>query len=166
MFDISKYTSTNKIKEVLTYVYVHMVDGQKVAVATDTFRIAQVKINGLLAESIECGFYSKKSWKEITKLLNKNTLLVHKEVIDIVKKEMSVQPEEDFPNYLSIIPKEEDCEDFNGYFSINGDFLCDLIKDVQNKKYKMFDFFNLKKHERKIIYRDDESIIMIMEMIK
>lgn len=164
MIDISKYTSKDKTKPVLNYVYVHTVDGMKYAVATDLFRIAEVKVWGLLGDMIQEGYYSPKAWKEITKLLNKESHEVAHEIKEIVTREMAVQIEEDFPDYKKIIPAIDDCESFTGDFSINGDYICELIKSVQNKKNKLFNFLNLKQHNKKTIYFSDDTIIMIMQM--
>jgi len=164
MIDISKYTSKGPIKPVLNYVYVHKIDGILHAVATDSFRIAQVKVWRLLAEHIQEGFYTPKAWKEITKLLNKDSHSVTLELKELVTREMAVQTDESFPDYQTILPKYEDCEPFKGDFHINGDYLCELIKSVQDKKFKKFNFNKLLEYKGMTVYMDEDTVIQIMGM--
>jgi len=166
MIDITKYASKNKLKPILNYVYLHIdKNGNPAAVATDTFRLAQVGVNiAGLDEVIKLGFYTPEAWKKITKLYNKDDVTLYKEIQIIVEKEMLHQPEEDYPNYENIIPKYEDMERFKGSFLINGDYLCDLIKMFQHKKLKTFDFDKVQENEDLIAYFDEDTTVLIMKM--
>jgi len=168
MNDITKYVSNNKVKPILNYVYLHIdKNGNPTAVATDTFRLAQVGVNlAVLGEIIKLGFYTPEAWKKITKLYNKDDVTVYKEIQIIVEKEMLHQPEEDYPNYENIIPKYEDMERFKGSFLINSDYLCDLIKMFQDKKFKTFDFDKVQENENMIAYFDEDTTVLIMKMKK
>lgn len=162
MKDISKYVSKNTVKPVLNYVYVHMVDGFKYAVATDSFRLARVIV---FKDFIPCGYYEPQAWSRITKLVNKDKAGVEiLEVVSICKQQMASQIEEDYPKYQSILPKEKELVAFTGKHLINGVYLCELIKTLQTDKFKQFDFKDLLENDNQVVHISDDFLVMIMKM--
>lgn len=165
MIDITKYVAGKKIeKDILKYVYVHEIDGYKYAVATDSFRLARVQILGVIGENIDNGFYTPEAWKKITKIYNKDDISLYREMLNIIQKEMAVQPEEDYPEYQRITPEDKDLEDFTFEKTYNGNYICELIKAVQSKDFNQFDFKRLKHYKDQLVYKDYETLILIMPM--
>jgi len=170
MIDISKYVSKNKDKKILTYVYYKKEDWYGVAVATDTFRLGEVKIqNENIVKILKDGLYSPRSWKEITKILNKKnsgTLLDLDKIMDIVKREMAVQPEcESYPDYKRIIPPENELVSFDTTLDVNADYFIDFVKDIgNNDDFNIIPWNKIKQNKQTIIYMDSVTTLLVMSM--
>ena len=165
MIDISSYVSKNKEKEVLTYVYVHEIEDKKYAVATDSFRLAQVELTKG-SEYIGNGFYTPKAWKEITKLINKDKGESMLDIKHISEKELLHQPEiEKYPEYTRIIPAISEMEVFTGKLNVNADYFSEMIKAIKDS-FSQIDFNRISQNDNLYMFQEYETTILIMKMNK
>ena len=107
MKDITNFCANHEIKPELSMVYVHKKDGNTYAVATDTFRLIEIKLDEFLNGNIEDGYYSKENWKKMCKAYNKKNQDLQK-FSETMKANKAVYGEKDwkYPDYKNIIPAE------------------------------------------------------------
>ena len=162
MKNITPFLSKSSFKPQMQYVRVHKVKGIKYAMATDSFRLVQHRIDPFFSRFIKDGYYTVKQWKGICKGINRKTPEMLK-VQSIVDERMDLERFEPI-DYIKIMPKKKDLKPFDGTMSLAGNYLIDFIKMVQTKKGDViFDFNKIKQTDKAMYFEDDEIKVILME---
>lgn len=146
MKNITKFISKSIIKPELAHVYVHDIDGKRYAVATDSFKLAQIPIPDDLTGIIEAGYYSAKAWKEITRQANKINP-GYSAIKELVAQEMAVRDQRDlgsYPDYMQIMPKAEDLYPADLRETYTLDHLTAFLELMADIKFKTLDLGAIK----------------------
>ncbi len=166
MKNITKFCAKSDIKPLFTKVYVYEEDGDKFAVATDSFRLIEWKIEDDFAkEYITPGYYNVKNWVEMCKSFNKK----NRDVVSFVNaiKSNSVINEnfkEDFPDYKKLIPGET--INFDGTIQVNKDYFFDFVDMMPSNKFTALDFSEIKQNNKMLYYSNEDTKILLMGLNK
>lgn len=159
MINIKNYTGS--IKPVLQLV---KKEGD-IAVATDTFRLAEIKIPEEYTEVIPDGYYQPSDWGKITTEINKKNTKIDK-LVELTSFHKKLDTE-DYPDYKQILPKDDQLKevDWNA-IRVNTNFLSELILSIKGK-FNEVSLADIKlAHNNQLVYKTDEVTILIMLMMK
>lgn len=164
MKNITKFCAKSDIKPLFTKVYVYEEKGDKFAVATDSFRLVEWKIEDEFSkENITPGYYDVKNWVEMCKSYNKK----NKDIVtfmNAIKSNSAVNEkfDEGFPEYKKLIPKET--TDFDGTLKVNKEYFFDFVDMMPIGRFLSLDFKEIKQDNQKIYYKDKDTMIILMAL--
>lgn len=171
MQDITKFTAKDKIKPELSMVYVHKKDGNKYAVATDAFRLVEIKLDDFLNEMIELGYYSVDNWKKMCKSYNKKNRDLQT-FSNLMKANNAIFGDKDwnYPEYSNIFPKEDELVIWKSVKTgnlFNKKYFIEFIEMIPEKSFGTLDFNNiLLKQEKEMLYYKSDNIKLLLMACK
>jgi hypothetical protein len=161
MKDITPFLSTSNIKPELAHIYVH--DG--IAVATDSYRLAEIKLDDFCKENIPNGYYEKKKWQAMCKAYNKKTKDITAFMHAIIENNAVMQEKSkdyNYPDYKQIIPQENTLTPFTNDMKFNKVFLSDFMELMQHPLH--VDFSLIKTNNKMIMYQDNTITLLLMKI--
>jgi len=164
MKDITNFCYSSDIKPIFQKVYVYEKGEDKFAVATDTFRLVEWKIEDpFLKENILNGYYEKKIWKDLCKCYNKSKRDL-KLFEEFINKNISINEnfKEDFPDYYKILPKE--LYEFDRSMNFNLDYFIDFLKMIPEKRFKKVSLRDIRCSDKAMWYEDPQLKIILMAL--
>jgi hypothetical protein len=160
MQDITPFTSRSNIRPELFRVYVH--DG--VAVATDSYRLAEIKFDVFCKENIPAGYYEPKKWQAMSKAYNKKKRDITAFMHAIQENNLHAESREDYiyPDYKQIIPQEKDLTPFIGGMQFTKQYFNDFMELMRHPLH--VDFSLIKTNGKMIVYQDDTITLLLMKL--
>lgn len=166
MKNITTFCAKSDIKPLFNKVYVYEEGEDKFAVATDSFRLVDWKIEDeFLKEYIVPGYYNSKNWIEMCRAYNKK----NKDLITFansIKSNTVINEkfDETFPDYKKLIPTET--VDFNGTLSVNKDYFYDFVDLMYIDKFNALNFNEIKQNDKMLFYESKDIRIILMALKK
>lgn len=148
--DITPFLSTDKTKESLSYVKVHKKKGKTLAVATDSFRLAVVRIPDF-CDWVKEGYYTSKQWK----------LLMKDKDVGEIKQDI------EYPDYEKILTADDkmipvDMESLG----VNTKYLMDMARLMNiNSSFKdniYFKLISMDDKKTRLIHKSDDMYVVLM----
>lgn len=177
MKQLLQYTSKSTIKPELAHIYVHKgevygSDDQNLyAVATDSFRLLEIKITDpYLLEYAPTGYYTQKEWQTLSTLIGKKK----RDIQDIQTLLNNIKAHQDnykgynYPQYKQIIPTTDKLDNITSLVDIkvNGDYFIDFIASIPQDKFfgVQLNDIKIKKDKRMITFIKDNTKALVMLM--
>ena len=167
--NLTNFIDTKSVKEDINYIKVLKRDNILYAVATDSFRLLEVKITDeFLLENLFEGFYSVKEWLELCKNYNFKKINMPAFLLEL-KKVQAMQENRNFnyPAYEKVIPtKVEDITSLD--FEVNFNYLVDFLDTTKNRKNNaiLMNSLKISKDKKMLYYKDDNIVALLMLMTK
>lgn len=164
MKDITTFVSKTNFKPEIEMVYVKEKEGSKYAVATDTFKLIEIKLDEFCSEYIDCGWYSVSKWKGMCKAYNakKRDIKTFESLIQENALTKEQRKNWTFPSYENIFPTE--FKEFQANSEFTKEHLIEFIKILPNKdKFNYIDFSKIKDSGKMIYFENENTKIMLMK---
>jgi DNA polymerase III sliding clamp (beta) subunit (PCNA family) len=161
MKDITPFLSNSTIKPELMHVYVN--DGH--AVATDSFRLIEIKLDDFCAENIPSGYYSATKWKTMCKAYAKRDKDIETFMRTVQENAIYADTHKDFnyPSYKNVIPTADKLSDFNPDVKFNLDYFVDFLKVVAGTT-DVVDFAKIKTDGNMAYFENDTTKLLLMKI--
>jgi len=161
MQDITPFLSNSTIKPELMHVYVH--DGH--AVATDAFRLIEIKLDDFCAENIPSGYYNATKWKTMYKAYTKKAKDIETFMRTVQENAVYVDTHKGFnyPSYKNVIPTEDKLKPFHFDVKFNLDYFVDFIKVVAGTS-EVVDFASIKTDGNMAYFENDTTKLLLMKI--
>jgi len=170
--NIATHCAKTDIKPELAMVYVHTRDGIKYAVATDSYRLAEINlsaIDNMAVEFIKDGYYTAKQWQQIVSISNKKKIDLYA-LETLLAGIMAVQDRYKsykYPDYTQVIPKEDTLETVKlDNIQLNREYFIDMMELIPLDIFDILkmDNFKQKKDAPKtpIIHKSEVITLLIM----
>jgi len=160
IYDITKFASPSEIKQEINKVYVTKYENYITYVATDTFRLIEIKqeIDGL-NDIVAPGFYTIPQWKILCKAFQKKDT----ETIKTIKP---IDTEMNYPDYKRIIPNSIELRTLTKtIIEVDIDYWYDFTKFIKSifKKERHIEEQHISQSQdsKMIIYKRKENDIEI-----
>lgn len=161
MQNITPFLSDSTIKPELAHVYVH----NGVAVATDSYRLVEIKLDELCI-SIPNGYYEPKKWIAMCKAYNKKNQDLYAFMVAVNENNIPTNIEKrkdyNYPEYKAIIPQEKDLKPFAGDMKFTTSFLQDFIEIVSSPNNSI-NFSNIQTDGKMLYYKTDTMKVLLMK---
>lgn len=164
MKNITTFLSKSTIKPELAHVFVNEKDGAKYAVATDSFRLAELTItDDFLKDNLTTGYYTAKQWIELCKAYNKKkrdiTAFMHT-MLQVNAMQPIIYKDWQYPDYKQIIDRFESTgEGINQKF--NPEYLIDFITLMPQIPYGI-NTNEIKHNAQMIVYKNESITLLLM----
>jgi len=162
MQDITPFLSNSTIRPELCHVYVN----KGYAVATDSFRLIEIKLDDFCTKKIKNGYYKPDKWQKMYKAYKKKDIDTFMQIIEENNIYKHLTKHFKYPDYKKIIPKEEDLSELYSTFSFNSDYLVDFIRFAQTEKVTRTDVSRIDlskiKTDGKMIYFGNETTKLLL----
>ena len=171
--NITTYCSKTDIKPELSKVYVYTSNDIKYAVATDSYRLAELNLTAIentVVDLIKDGFYTAKEWQQVTSIVNKKKLDF--QALESLLYGINAVQERytgyNYPEYKKIIPLESECETLKiSDIQLSRVFLIEMLELIPLDTLKMGDFKQKKDiPSGVIVYKDNTITLLIMPIQK
>lgn len=168
MKNISKFTTKSLIKPELTKIYVYDSQENRIAVATDSFRLAEVVLPDDIKDLVLPGYYEPKAWDIIVKAYNK-TKPDFALISQTVQIQMSLQDNYktlNYPNYRMIIPADDQLKYFDATgMKLNKRYFSDFLELIIDPIYENFAFSDIKMDEKgkMLVYKKQNITLLLMK---
>lgn len=161
--NLTNFINTKSVKEDINYIKVLKRDNILYAVATDSFRLLEVKITDkFLLENLFEGFYSVKEWLELCKNYNFKKINMPAFLLEL-KKVQAMQENRNFnyPAYEKIIPtKVEDITSLD--FKLNYNYLVDFLEVIKENETIEMNKIKITQNKRMLYYKNNDIVVLLM----
>lgn len=164
MKDITPFLSKSLIKRELAMVYVHRKDGNTYAVATDAFRLVEIKLDEFLnSDNLPTGYYTASNWKIMTKAYNAKKQDLQKFSDTIKANEVFYKDMDNvYPDYEKIIPKPDELTPLQ-LIDVDRDYFVEFLQMIDVDGFKRLKLSEIKSGKNNIIYyKSDNMQILLM----
>lgn len=161
MRDITNFLSKSMIKPELAHVYVQ----EGYAIATDSFRLIEIKLDDFCTENIASGYYSATKWKTMYKAYTKKTKDIETFMRTIQENALYADTHKDFnyPSYKNVIPTADKLKDFNHDVKFNLEYLVDFLEVVAGAS-EVVDFAKIKTDGNMAYFENDTVKLLLMKI--
>jgi DNA polymerase III sliding clamp (beta) subunit (PCNA family) len=174
MKNISTFCSKSDIRSEINKVYVYSDpkrENKRYAVATDSFRLAEIEVADDIQAGLPEGYYSIKEWTTLCSILNKKKI-DYEALLSITNGIKSMQERYNhytYPEYTAIIPKDEDCETVSlKDICLNKDYFIELLELITVDQFNILNMHNFKQKKGNItspiVYRGEGYILLILPL--
>ncbi len=159
MIDITTFLEKNSIKDICRLVYVN----NAVAVATDSFKLIEIKLDDHCTENIPNGYYEISAWKKMCKAYNakKQDLKTFMEEIVNNNTTITKHKDEQYPDYEKILNGEFNDLDLNSCFTKK--HLITFIEILPEMTYQIVNLSDIKDNGKMIKFENDEMRVVLMK---
>jgi len=156
MRNITSFLSKSTIKSELAHVYVY--DGY--AVATDGYRLVEIKLNDYCTEHIKDGYYTKEKWVAMSKAYSKKKLNIIAFMTAIAENKVHEDMRKDYkyPDYKILMPKSEDLKPIDTSSKFETSYIVDFLTMIDSITIDL----SLIKDNGKFIYYENAGIKMLL----
>lgn len=163
---LTNFVSKSTIKPELAQIFVHMRDGKKYAVATDSWRLAEIEITeGFLFENLPCGYYTPVLWKSISKHAGRRKMDVTgiMQVFEQVKAVQKYYESYTYPEYARVIPSE--LHPFKA-LKVNTEYFSDFLNAIGKAHIDFNSDISTDKDGKMYVYKDETRTLLLMAVSK
>lgn len=174
MKNLLNHIAKNHIKPELNHIYIHKDAEAIYAVATDSFRLLEIKLNDtLLIDNLADGYYTAKEWQALCSLVSKKKQDIQA-ITELCTALKAIQPNRianfTYPDYKQIIPKAENIQDITTLadLKINADYFIDFIQAIPKDKFQSLYLNDIKltSDKRMVVFINDNIKALLMLMNK
>lgn len=162
MKDITTFLEKKSFKEILQWVY----KKDNVAVATDSFKLIEIKLDDFCTEHIPNGYYEIDSWKKMCKAYNakKQDLKTFSETIIQNNAIMSKWSDTEYPDYKRVIVGDFKEMDINSSFTKKHLIaFIEMLPELDRQTIKLSD---LKDNGKMIKFENNDTLMILMKCNK
>lgn len=164
MRDITPYISKSTIKPEIAHVYVY----GGYAMATDSFRLIEIKLDEFCTDNTPNGFYTAEKWKKMCKAYNKKEKDLYTYMVAVNENNLNADARKGykFPDHKKVIPNVEDLRPIEENMSFNPKYLQEFIEFAQVYKDGVFyfDFSRVKTDGKMLYFEDANTKVLLMKL--
>lgn len=157
-----KFISPSSIKLEIAHVY----KKGNIAVATDSYKLLEIKLEDQFATLLPDGYYTKEEWKILANDKKKD---LWERVVLTPRPTLG-----EYPDYSRVIPESMECEAYKGKLAFNFSNLKDFL-DARNESERLagrlyrkdlyFDPNQLLENSNKMLYHKNENATLLLMAI-